>query len=120
MIFLPDIFHERKLKIQKDAKDFADKQRLQGIFSMLGMCIGAVVPVVRWILIGICLLLALYFFYKSSHNPTLQQQLDDLDEEFAKKYKCPNPKCGRPFGAIPYRNIEYNKQCLACGCKYTH
>ena len=113
-------YHSRRLELQKEAADFANKQRLQGIISMLGMCVGAAIPVVRWILMGCCLLLAFYFFYKSSNNPILQQQLDDLDEEFAKKYTCPNPKCGKPFGNVPYRNIKYNKQCFACGCKYTH
>ena len=113
-------YNARTLQIQEDAAKFANKQRLQGIFSMLGMCIGAAIPVVRWALMGVCLLLALYFFYKSNTKPTLQKQLQDLDLEFTEKYKCPNPECGKPFGHNPYHMIKYNKQCFACGCKYTH
>ena len=60
-------------------------------------------------------------------NPIVAKDLKNIrdyiaedNEEYAKKYKCPNPQCGKPFGNIPYRNIEYYKQCTSCGCKYTH
>lgn len=113
----------RRMKIQNDAAKSANKQRLQGILSMLGMCLGFIPgldPAIRIVIIIAALSIAVYFFVRGSIGTTVQQQLHDLDDEYAKKYKCPNPACGRPFGAIPYRNIEYNKQCLACGCKYTH
>jgi hypothetical protein len=112
-----------RMEIQNNAAKSANKQRLQGILSMLGVCIGLIPgmdPALRIIIVVAALSIAIYFFVKGSVGTTVQQQLHDLDEEYAKKYKCPNPACGRPFGAIPYRNIEYNKQCLACGCKYTH
>jgi cell division protein FtsL len=116
-------YDDRKMEIQNNAAKSANRQRLQGILSMLGMCIGFIPGIdqtIRIVIVVAALAIAIYFFVKGSMNATVQQQLHDLDEEFAKKYKCPNPKCGRPFGVIPYRNIEYNKQCLACGCKYTH
>ena len=116
-------YDKRRMEIQNNAVKSANKQRLQGIFSMLGMCLGfipGINPIIRIVIIVAALSIAVYFFIKGSVGETVQQQLHDLDEEYAKKYKCPNPACGRPFGAIPYRNIEYNKQCLACGCKYTH
>ena len=111
------------LEIQNNAAKSANKQRLQGILSMFGMCLGfipGIDPAIRILIIVAALSIAVYFFIKGSVGTTVQQQLHDLDEEYAKKYKCPNPACGRPFGAIPYRTIEYNKQCFACGCKYTH
>jgi hypothetical protein len=116
-------YDRRKMEIQNDAAKLANKQRLQGILSMLGMCVGfipGIAPTVRIVIIVAALAIAVYFFIKGSMNESVQQQLHDLDEEFAKKYKCPNPKCGKPFGNVPYRNLEYNKQCFACGCKYTH
>jgi cell division protein FtsL len=116
-------YDDRRMEIQNKAAKSANKQRLQGILSMLGMCIGFIPGIdqtIRIVIIVAALAIAIYFFVKGSMNATVQQQLHDLDEEYAKKYKCPNPKCGKPFGSIPYRNIEYNKQCLACGCKYTH
>ena len=116
-------YDNRRLEIQNNAAKSANKQRLQGILSMLGVCIGLIPgmnPTLRIIIVVAALSIAVYFFIKGSVGTTVQQQLHDLDEEYAKKYKCPNPRCGKSFGAIPYRNIEYNKQCLACGCKYTH
>lgn len=116
-------YDRRKMEIQNNAAKSANKQRLQGILSMLGMCVGFIPGIdqtVRIVIIVAALAIAVYFFIKGSMNESVQQQLHDLDEDFAKKYKCPNPKCGKPFGNVPYRNIEYNKQCFACGCKYTH
>lgn len=113
----------RKLDIQEAAARNANRQRLQGIFSMLGMCLGFIPGIdnaVRFTIIGIALLLAVYFFIAGSSNDTVQKQLHDLDDEYARKYKCPNPSCGKPFGAVPYRQIEFSKKCFACGCDYTH
>ena len=116
-------YDDRRMEIQNNATKSANRQRLQGILSMLGVCIGLIPGMdstLRIIIVVAALSIAVYFFIKGSVGATVQQQLHDLDEEYAKKYKCPNPKCGKPFGAIPYRNIEYNKQCCYCGCKYTH
>lgn len=116
-------YNERKLKIQDDAAKSANKQRLQGILSMLGMCIGLIPgidPTLRIVCVVGALSVAVYFFIKGSIKTTIQRQLSAIDEEYANIYKCPNPKCGKPFGAMPYRNIKYNKQCFVCGCKYTH
>lgn len=111
------------MAIQDEAAKNANRQRLQGIFSLLGVCISFIPGIgqsIRIVIVVATLALAVYFFIKSSTNDTVQRQLHDLDDEFAKKYKCPNPKCGRPFGAIPYRQIEFTPRCLACGCTYTH
>ena len=116
-------YDNRRMEIQNNAAKSANKQRLQGILSMLGMCIGFIPSIdqtLRIVIVAAALAIAVYFFIRGSFSTTVQQQLHDLDEEYAKKYKCPNPECGKPFGTVPYRNIEYNKQCFACGCKYTH
>ena len=116
-------YDSKRMEIMNNAAKFANRQRLQGIFSMLGMCIGFIQGIdqtLRMVLVFAALCVGVYFFIRGSIGISVQQQLHNLDDEYAKKYKCPNPNCGRPFGAIPYRNIEYNKQCLACGCKYTH
>ena len=116
-------YDNRRMEMQNNASKSANNQRLQGILSMLGACIGLIPGMditLRIVIVVAALSISVYFFMKGRIGTTVQQQLHDLDEEYAKKYKCPNPACGRPFGTIPYRNIEYNKQCLACGCKYTH
>lgn len=115
-------YDRRKLEIQNEAAKRANQQRVQGIISMFGMALGLLpIPMVfRAVCVIAALGLAIYFFMQGQSTDTVQQQLHDLDEEFAGKYKCPNPKCGKPFGNAPYRQIEFNKQCFACGCKYTH
>ena len=116
-------YDQCRLAIQDEAAKNANRQRLQGIFSLLGVCISFIPGIgqsIRIVIVVATLALAVYFFIKSSTNDTVQRQLHDLDEEFAKKYKCPNPKCGRSFGAIPYRQIKFTPRCLACGCIYTH
>ena len=118
-----DEYDRSKMEIQNHAAKIANMQRLQGILSMLGTCVAFIPGIdqtVRITIIVAALAIAIYFFWKGSRDNTVQQQLHDLDDEYSKKYRCPNPACGKPFGAIPYRNIQYNKQCFACGCKYTH
>ncbi len=118
-----DEYEQQVLDIQNRASKRANQQRLQGILSLLGVCVGLIPSIdggIRIIIVLGALALAVYFFYKGSVEGSVAQQIHDLNEELAKKYRCPNPKCGRPFGTIPYRNIEYNKQCFSCGCKYTH
>lgn len=116
-------YDRRRLEIQEEAAKSANRQRLQGILSMLGMCIGFIPGIdqsIRIVIIVAALLVAVYFFYKGSTDTSIQRKLHDLEDEYAGKYNCPNPKCGKPFGNVPYRQIEHNKQCFACGCKYTH
>ena len=116
-------YENRKMEIQNAAAKSANNQRLQGILSLAGMCIGFIPGIdqtLRIIIVLAALSIAVYFFVKGSTNVTVQQQLRDLDEEYARKYKCPNPKCGKPFNYRPYRDIIFTKQCFYCGCKYTH
>lgn len=117
-----DEYDKRKLAIQDDAAKKGNQQRVQGIVSMFGMALGLLpIPIVfRAICVVTALIMSIYFFMKGKNSDTVQRQIHDLDEEFATKYKCPNPACGKPFGSVPYRSIEFNKQCSACGCKYTH
>lgn len=116
-------YEQQVLDIQNKVSQKANQQRLQGILSLLGVCVGLVPGInvaVRVVIVLGALLLAVYFFCRGKNEDSVAQQIHDLNEEYAKKYKCPNPQCGKPFGNIPYRNIEYYKQCISCGCKYTH
>lgn len=115
-------YDRRKLQIQEDAAKKANQQRIQGLVSMSAMLVGFIPQLgpLRFVLIVLALALAVYFFIRSSSDTSVTRQIHDLDEEFARKYKCPNPNCGRPFGAIPYKIIEFTKGCPACNCKYTH
>lgn len=116
-------YDRRRMDISDEAAKAANRQRVPGIISMFGMCLGLIpgMPMeLRICVVVAALALTVFFFMRTINNDSTQKKLHDLDEEFAKKYKCPNPECGRPFGPIPYRQIEYNKMCMSCGCKYTH
>lgn len=119
-------YNEKMLQIDKDAAEKARKERkkrnIQGLCSSVGMLFVVVEGLgwVRYVLMGISALITLYIMLKEDNDEITVVKKNDLNEEYASKYKCPNPTCGKPFGYTPYRNIEYNKQCFACGCKYTH
>lgn len=116
-------YERRKLQIQNDAAKAANMSRLQGILSMCGMCIGFIPGIdqtFRIIIVVAALLVAVVFFIKGMSNNSVQAQLQELENEYADKYKCPNPACGKPFGNMPYRQLKFTKQCFACGCKYTN
>lgn len=78
-------YDNRRMKIQNDAAKSANKQRLQGLFSMFGMCLGfipGIDPTIRIIIIVAALSIGIYFFIKGSVTATVQQQLHDLDDEY--------------------------------------
>lgn len=119
-------YNDAMLQIDIDAaekqKTEKKKRNIQGMCSSVGMLFVLVPQLgyIRFVLMGISALMAFYFFMKDDDDDISAVKKNKLNEEYASKYKCPNPACGKPFGSIPYRQIEFNKQCLACGCKYTH
>lgn len=119
-------YNQRMLQIDIDSakkqKEEKKKRSVQALCSSVGMLF-VLIPqlgIMRYILMGVSAIITLYLFFKDDNEDISAVKKNKLNEEYAAKYKCPNPACGKPFGNVPYRNIEYNKQCLACGCKYTH
>ena len=115
-------YERRMMEIQDHAAKAANKQRLQGLLSLSAALLAGIESLgdLRYVIMTLALLAGIYFFVKGNRGAIVQRQQHDLNEEFASKYKCPNPKCGRPFGAIPYHTLKFNRQCFSCGCKYTH
>lgn len=114
-------YDEEKLRISDGAARNANKQRLQGILSMLGMLIAFVPDInqtIRIIIIAAALLIAIFFFIKGFSDDTVQRKLHDLDEDFRKRYVCPNPDCRHFVGNIPYDILSQNTGCQHCKCKY--
>lgn len=67
-------YDNRRMKIQNDAAKSANKQRLQGLFSMFGMCLGfipGIDPTIRIIIIVAALSIGIYFFIKGSVTATV-------------------------------------------------
>lgn len=114
-------YDEEKLRISDNAVKNANRQRLQGILSMSGMLIGFIPGInqnIRIVIIAAALLIAIYFFIKGSSDDSVQRKLHDLDEEFRKKYVCPNPDCRHFIGNVPYDILSQNSGCPHCKCKY--
>ena len=114
-------YDEAKLKISEDSMRSANKQRLQGLLSMLGVGVGLIPGMDNSIRIGIvvaAILIGAYFFIKGASGTTVQKKMHDLDEEFRKKYICPNPDCRHFVGNIPYDILRQNKNCPYCKCRY--
>lgn len=118
-------YNEEMLQIDIDAaikqKKERKKRNLQGLCSSAGMLFVLIPQLgyVRFLLMGISVLIMLYFFLKKDDDDITAVKKNNLRDEFARKYKCPNPECGKPFGNIPYHQIKFYKKCLACGCNYT-
>lgn len=47
------------------------------------------------------------------------EKISQLDEEFKVKYVCPNPKCRRPLGMVPWTNYYNQGLCGFCKAKYS-
>lgn len=114
-------YDRTKLAITTSSVKSANRQRLQGILSMFGMLVGFIpgVPTTfRIIIIGAALVMAVYFFVKGSVGDPVHKRLHDLDEDFRKRYVCPNPDCRHYLGQTPYDVLRQNKSCVYCKCKY--
>lgn len=117
-----DYDNKKEQMIIKEAK-IANYQRLQGTFSMFGMLLGFIPQLgfFRWIVIGLALSIAIYFFVRGSNvSNSLQAKLKKLDKELERKYLCPNPQCPRFMGNRPYKLLQYDTRCPACHCEYTN
>lgn len=114
-------YDRTKLAITTSSVKSANRQRLQGILSMFGMLVGFIpgVPTTfRVVIIGAALVMAVYFFVKGSVGDPVHKRLHDLDEDFRKRYVCPNPECHHYLGQTPYDVLRQNKSCGYCKCKY--
>lgn len=116
-------YDEKKLAMQQKEMKKQSYQRLQSVLSLSGM-IFAIIPqlgIFRWILLGLALLIALFFLISSLRTSnSLMMKLRALNEEFEKKYICPNPDCPRFLGYRPYNQLQFDKGCPHCQCKYTN
>lgn len=119
-------YEKQMIQIDVDAaekkKSEKRKSRLQGLCSSVGMLFVLIPDLgfIRYVLLGISVLMTLYFLFKEDDDDLSIIKKNKLKEDLANEYKCPNPACGKPFGTTPYRRIEFTNKCLACGCKYTH
>lgn len=116
-------YDKTKTGLQIAAQKNAAVQSVTGIFSMASMVCG-IIPVfpgaVRAVLVIIALGLGVIFFiYRLRHAGENLLQLKSLEEDFHKKYVCPNPNCQRFLGNAPYEDlIKQTKGCFVCKANY--
>lgn len=118
-----DEYDKKRTDMQNNEMKIANYQRLQGALSMSAMLLGFVpeLGVFRWIIIGLALLIAVFFFIRGSQvSNSLPMKQKKLNEEFETKYLCPNPDCPRFMGYRSYKQLQFDKGCSLCQCKYTN
>ena len=109
-----DEYDRRKFELQQENAESVQKRQ---VLMNTRMTISSI-PVVGGIIGSALSAAMLAKSVKNKNDVPLFQKIRDLDEEFATKYACPNPECGRPFGTQPYRQVKFIKKCPACGCRY--
>ena len=124
-------YDQKLLKLQLDQQKQQNQQRLQTIFSQVGM-LAVVIPmcipsleIPTWIRAAASIAavaLAIYFYIRGSRvNNSFVIKKRNLDKEFKELYRCPNPACRSFFGFVDYEtSILPRNKCPNCGCKYTH
>lgn len=114
---------------QKELIDMQIKQGKMGAMSSLPMTLSmfstvllsiipGIPPLVRTILLIISVSLMVLFIYlrlkSASSNP---QKRKELDDDFHRKYVCPNPDCKHFFGTMRPDELVTNKTCPWCKSK---
>ncbi|MBO7067916.1 MAG: FHA domain-containing protein [Bacteroidaceae bacterium] len=116
-------YDDEKLQMQNKEMKIANFQRLQGALSMSAMLFGFIpqLGVFRWVIMGLALLIAIFFFVRGSMvSNSLPMKLKKLNDKFEAEYLCPNPQCPRFLGYRPYNQLQYDRGCPLCQCRYTN
>lgn len=114
-------YDSAKMELQLAEQKKNNFRGLGGILSGAGILFMFVpsLGVIRYIATGLSVLIGIVFFIRGMNtSSSLTVKLHDLDEEFRKRYVCPNPECRHFLGQIPYDVLRQNKGCGYCKCKY--
>ena len=77
-----------------------------------------VINVISGIMFAIAAIILFYGLYKSLSDRSIEERRL-IAETFQSQYICPNPKCHRFLGNIPYNILRQNTNCPHCKCKFT-
>lgn len=131
-----DDFHDKGLEIKKRQKEQGIYASLPMFFTMGGGAITFVssfilgdeykaeIQILSGILVVAGLIMLAYSFTRRK-NDTSIEDLEQISEEFQLRYVCPNPDCGKFFGAISYKLLknqlrshkDQKMYCPRCGCE---
>ena len=117
-------YETTKTALQIKAQKSAAIQSVTGIFSMASIACGFIPSIpntLRIVLYVVAFGLGVTFFvYRMHHAGENILRLKNLEDDFHRKYVCPNPKCQRFLGNIPYNDlIRQSKSCFVCKSNYT-
>ena len=110
-----------KMELQLAEQKKNNFRGLGGILSGAGILFMFIpsLGIIRYIATGLSVLIGIFFFIRGMNtNSSLTVKLHDLDEEFRKRYVCPNPRCRHFLGQIPYDVLRQTKGCSYCKCRY--
>lgn len=123
--------YDRELyQLQVEQQKKANQQRIQSLCSLLGMAlmfgaqaidvpdhIASLVTGIRYSLIGVAFLLAVYFYMKGRNvNESFTMKKRKLDEWLKENYVCPD--CGAPIAPSDFKQLGY-KKCINCLGKFS-
>lgn len=119
-------YNEYVKKLDKDARNRANMQRIPIFFTMGGGVISSLAVFLNWdesirylcfglTIIGLILMIVLFIM---SRNDTTADKKELAKDQFQDRYVC--PKCGRFLGHQSYKLLkkQYGMQCPYCKCKY--
>lgn len=110
-----------RMELQLNEQKKNNLRSLGGILGGVGMLF-LVIPglgAMRYVATGLSVLIGIIFFVRGLNtSSSLTVKLHDLDEDFRKRYVCPNPQCRHFLGQVPYDVLRQNKGCSYCKCQY--
>lgn len=111
-------YEETQLEMKDSVRKTQNIQRLTGILSTCGLLFVFVegLGYIRFILMGLSVLISVYFLIQGFSTDSLDRKLNILGKDFRKKYIC--PKCGHFMGNTPYDVLIQNDACPYCKTKY--
>ena len=111
-------YESTQLEMKDTNRKAQNIQRLAGLLSTCGLLFVFVEGLghIRFILMGISVLITAYFLFQGFSTESLDRKLNVLGKDFRKKYTCPH--CHRFFGNIPYDVLIQNDVCPYCKTKF--
>ena len=114
-------YQQTKKEYQVKERKFNALRSATGIITMTAMLLsflggrGPIYYVMYGLAIGITLIFTIIAYVNSSKIP---EKTEKLNEDFQKKYVCPNPKCRHFMGYNSYDILSQNKACSYCKAQY--
>ena len=114
-------YNEKVREIKIRQRNIGLLARIPMAFSMFGGLIVGIAPEIREYALtftGIALFIMLIGIYRQFTDKSIEE-MEDITEDFQKRYICPNENCRHFVGTKPYNLLRQDKKCPWCGCIYT-